>query len=188
MKTCTSDIHPESPVVHTAEECPACRLACHETEGLRIMQDTLAAFMIAATNLRLHLYPPIDGEHPFGPTADPVVVVPVAVEPTYPPAAESKAVAADYEKLLERDTVTAIRVADDRFPNRGQDVMKWRGRDQSAHAYAVNLASAVAEMQAKTAPAPAPAPAPVVEVVAAVETQSSPARDEEAAIVDDCPF
>ena len=174
MNICESNTHPESTVVHIADECPACRIHRGVADPGRLRM--IAGRLLALAELIDEAVG--DPRHPFRfdeqasdaevvavrpdlgdvhqPTvveveqarrdeepivvpswAAPVEAPPAVVEPTEPPPPTSKlkADAHRFEQHIDADTVTGIRMSDNRFPSPGVNVIAWRGRTKAASDY-----------------------------------------------------
>lgn len=154
MIICTAAIHPESPVVHSADECPACRIWWESRDDARMSQvldllDQARALLEGppiepatdraptvaeedpgpAGEVRVT----IEHDAPDAPDDEPVKPAPpVDTRPLRHRAAKIEAakIEAAHPSIVER-----VRASDTRFPSPGQEVTSWRARDETATDY-----------------------------------------------------
>ncbi|HLD90202.1 MAG TPA: hypothetical protein VI911_04180 [Patescibacteria group bacterium] len=168
LTTCTSPIHHGTLVtfLDDGDGCPICAQIGDLDHDLGELRATLAAMrpladrlveMIAGTPEIRILVPasPPHGRETFGTVAptladEPTPPTGTAPEPTYPPAAESKALASEILNRLPIEARIEIYKAAGIDPGKG--VATWRGRPQAAYDLMLACHKAEAALTPATAP------------------------------------
>ncbi|HAM55118.1 MAG TPA: hypothetical protein DCQ64_06825 [Candidatus Rokubacteria bacterium] len=163
LTVCASPQHLDHPVMHDqGEDCPICTLVNDLRADVARYRDRCDHYGAILAGIRAAmdhaaLLAPLPGTAAPIPAVDEIaaepadtIPEPIPVEPTFPPAAESKTKAAEILNRLPIDTrITLYRAAG---IDPGKGVATWRGRPQAAHELLVACQKAEAALTPATAP------------------------------------